>query len=158
VYYYVVSALNASGESGNSNEATATPKGPSTPPDPPTNLSATAGDGTVSLAWNTSDTAKSYNVKRATTSGGPYTQIATTTANTYNDVGLTNGTTYYYVVSAVNSAGESANSAQASATPGPGPPTTFGTWVDVTPAGVDLTSTLCANFGAQSIAVDPAHP
>ncbi len=46
--------------------------------------------------------------KRATTSGGPYTQVANTSATNDTDAALTNGTTYYYVVSAVNSAGESA--------------------------------------------------
>ena len=39
------------------------------------------------------------------------------TATSYTNTGLTNGTTYDYVVSASNAAGESANSAQASATP-----------------------------------------
>jgi hypothetical protein len=39
------------------------------------------------------------------------------TSATYIDTGLTNGATYYYVVTAVNLAGESANSSQVSATP-----------------------------------------
>jgi cellulose 1,4-beta-cellobiosidase len=52
------------------------------------------------------------------TSGGPYTTIASGVAATsYQDGGLTNGVTYFYVVSAVNSAGESPNSAERSATP-----------------------------------------
>ena len=62
--------------------------------------------------------ATSYNVKRSTTDGGPYTTIASgVTTTSYTNTGLTNGTTYYYVVSAVNSVGESGNSNQASATP-----------------------------------------
>lgn len=116
-YFYVVSAVNSAGESANSAEVSATPVAPAGPPPAPTNLSATAGNAQVSLNWTASTGATSYNVKRSTTSGGPYSQIATASTTSYNDSGLTNGTTYYYVVSAANSAGESANSNQASATP-----------------------------------------
>ncbi len=87
-------------------------------PAAPANLSATAGNGAVTLSWTASSGADSYAVQRSTASGGPYTTIAAnvTTPN-YSDTGLTNGTIYYYVVSASNSAGTSANSAQASAEP-----------------------------------------
>ncbi|QKS46493.1 fibronectin type III domain-containing protein [Paenibacillus cellulosilyticus] len=74
-------------------------------------------DSHVMLSWAASTDATSYTVKRATVSGGPYTDIATVTSTNYTDLGVTNGTTYYYVVSASNSVGTSANSAQASATP-----------------------------------------
>ena len=40
----------------------------------------------------------------------------------YTDTNVTNGTMYYYVVSAVNSGGEGANSTEVSATPQPPPP------------------------------------
>jgi hypothetical protein len=156
-YYYVVSSLNP-GESGDSAEVSATPKAPSTPPPVPTNLVATAADTTVTLTWTASTGATSYNVKRSTTSGGPYTQIGAPTAPTFTDTGLTDGTTYYYVVSAVNSAGESANSAQVTTVPSVPPPTTFGTWTDVTPAGIDLTDALCGNGGAVTVQADPANP
>src|SRR5579864_2513574 len=89
----------------------------SLPPAAPTNLMANAGNGQVGLSWSASSGATSYNVKRSTTSGGPYTTIASPTTTSYTDTGVTNGTTYYYVVSAVNTAGESANSSQVSATP-----------------------------------------
>ena len=124
-YYYVVSAVNTAGESANSSQVSATPQPPVAPP-PPTNLVATAGNEQVGLSWSASTGATSYNVKRATTSGGPYTTIASPTTTSYTDTGVTNGTTYYYVVSAVNTAGESANSSQVSATPQllvPPPPT-----------------------------------
>lgn len=116
-YFYVVTAVSNSGESGNSPEANATPQAAVTIPAVPTGLAATAGDTTASLTWNTASGATSYHVKRSTTNGSGYVQIAAPTAASFADSGLTNGTTYYYVVSAVNSAGESGNSAQASATP-----------------------------------------
>jgi Fibronectin type III domain len=87
-------------------------------PSTPTGLAATAGDTQVALAWNASSGASTYTVKRSTTSGGPYTiTVANLTNRTYTDTGLTNGTPYYYVVSASNACGESANSTQVSATP-----------------------------------------
>ncbi|MDU5946287.1 MAG: glycoside hydrolase family 6 protein, partial [Paenibacillus macerans] len=90
-------------------------------PAAPAGLTATAGNAKVELSWTASSGATSYNVKRATTSGGPYTTVAAgVTATSYTNTGLANGTTYYYVVSAVNSAGESANSAQVAATPSGG--------------------------------------
>jgi cellulose 1,4-beta-cellobiosidase len=117
-YYYVVSAVNANGESANSSEVSATPSAPAVPA-APTGLTATVPNGRggrINLSWTASSGATSYNVKRATVSGGPYTTIASSTGTTYNNSGLTSGTTYYYVVSAVNAAGESPNSTQASAT------------------------------------------
>jgi fibronectin type 3 domain-containing protein len=116
-YYYVVSALSAGVESANSAQASATPTAPLNPPATPTGVQATAGDAQVSLTWTASATASSYHVKRSTTSGGPYTQVAAPTTASDTDTGLTNGTTYYYVVSALNAAGESANSSETSAQP-----------------------------------------
>jgi hypothetical protein len=109
--------LNAAGESTNSSEVSARPIAPVTPPAAPAGLQATAGNSQVSLTWTASTGATSYHVKRSTTSGGPYTQVAAPSTTSDADTGLTNGTTYFYVVSALNSAGESADSLQASATP-----------------------------------------
>ncbi|WP_157277420.1 fibronectin type III domain-containing protein [Paenibacillus taiwanensis] len=85
----------------------------------PLHLTAKAGDSKVVLNWNVVSNAGSYNLKRSTTAGGPYTTIATVTGSTYSylDTAVSNGTTYYYVVTAVNTAGESGNSNEASATP-----------------------------------------
>jgi hypothetical protein len=121
-YYYVVTAVNATGESGNSNQATATPAAAPTAPAAPLNLTATAGNQQVSLAWTASTGATSYNVKRAATNGGPYTTVASPAGTSYTDTTVTNGTIYYYVVTAVSASGESANSNQASATPVATPP------------------------------------
>ncbi|WP_458125499.1 glycoside hydrolase family 6 protein [Paenibacillus sp. Z3-2] len=117
-YYYVVTATNAVGESVNSATATATPVAGVTAPAAPTALTATAGNAQVSLTWTASAGATSYNVKRALSASGPFTTIAANVSGTsYTNTSLTNGTTYHYVVSAVNTAGQSANSAVASATP-----------------------------------------
>jgi len=89
-------------------------------PAAPSSLAAAAGNASVALTWASSSGATSYHVKRATISGGPYTQLAAPNSTAYSDTGLTNGTTYYYVVSALDAAGESANSTQAGATPSAG--------------------------------------
>lgn len=84
----------------------------------PNNLIAASGDSKVDLNWTPVSGAGSYNVKRSTTSAGLYTTIASSvTGTTYSDTNVINGTTYYYVVTAVNASGESANSNEASATP-----------------------------------------
>jgi len=89
---------------------------PSTPA-VPRGLTATAGNQQVALTWVASTGATSYNVKRSTTSGGGYTRIASASTTSYADTGVANGTPYFYVVSALNSVGESGNSSQAGATP-----------------------------------------
>ena len=71
----------------------------------------------ITLSWAGSAYAESYNVKRSTTSGGPYETLATVASDRlhYADMGLTPGQTYYYVVSANHRDGESADSAEAAA-------------------------------------------
>ena len=83
----------------------------------PTNLVATATNQLVSLNWSPAATATSYNVKRATTSGGAYTTLANVAVTNYFDPTVANGTTYFYVVSAINGGGEGTNSTEVSATP-----------------------------------------
>ena len=118
------------------------------PPSAPTGLVATAGNAQVSLSWNSSAGATSYNVLRSMTNGGPYTTIAPHLATTsYTDTGLANGTTYYYVVQAVNGAGTSPNSAQASATPAAPAPTITGLSPNSGAVGTAVTIT-GANFGS----------
>jgi fibronectin type 3 domain-containing protein len=121
-YYYVVTAVDTlSNESAYSVEDSATPSD-TTAPAAPTNLSATAGDSTVSLDWddNSEGDLDGYNVYRSTTSGSGYTQIngSLVGSSDYTDNSVTNGTTYYYVVTAVDtSSNESGYSSEDSATP-----------------------------------------
>jgi len=111
------------------------------PPSAPTGLTAVAGScgsGTITLSWNASSGATSYNVLRGTTNGGPYSQIISgVTGTSHVDSGRTAGVTYYYVVQAVNGNGSSANSLQASAT---GP---VATCAPSTPTGLTATPGAC---------------
>lgn len=95
-------------------------------PPVPSGLSATADSiHQINLSWTASPGAIRYNVKRATSSGGPYTTVAAGVNTTsFSDTYLIASTTYYYIVSAVNGSGESADSAQIQATTLTGPPST----------------------------------
>ena len=85
-------------------------------PPAPTGLLASGGYGLVSMNWQGSAGATSYQVARSTSSGTE-TNLATLTTTNYSDMGLVNGTTYYYVVSAGNLVGQSSNSSEVTATP-----------------------------------------
>jgi hypothetical protein len=95
-------------------------KPPTAVPPAPTGLSCVAANATALLAWtNPPLSPTAYNVKRSRTSGGPYATITTNVtegvkATTYRDTAVAGGVTYYYVVSAVNPAGEGPDSAQVS--------------------------------------------
>ncbi len=81
-------------------------------PSAPGSLAATPATEQAMLEWTASAGATSYNVNRATTSGGPYTTVANIPGTEYVDTEVIGGTTYYYTVSALNIGGEGANSAQ----------------------------------------------
>ena len=121
-YYFTVEAVNAAGNSPASIEVSATPYNVGGPvPYAPHGLSAAAGDQQVSLTWISPGTVEGYDVYEGTTSGGesttPVNGATLITGTTYTVTGLTNGTPYYFTVEAVNLAGSSSASSEASATP-----------------------------------------
>jgi hypothetical protein len=92
---------------------------PVTIPSAPTGLGATAvSTNRIDLSWTASSGATSYNVKRSSASGGPYTTVATgVTSTSYGDASIPTLGAYYYVVTAISATGESAASNEAVATP-----------------------------------------
>jgi predicted phage tail protein len=95
-------------------------------PGPPTGLTATAGNGQVSLSWSApaSDggaAISGYDLYLGTSSHGESASPVNgslITVTSYTVTGLANGTTYYFTAVAVNGAGlRSVASAEASATP-----------------------------------------
>jgi alpha-tubulin suppressor-like RCC1 family protein/fibronectin type 3 domain-containing protein len=148
-YFYVVTAVNAGGESPESAQVGATTQVPA--PGAPTGVSATAGNGQVTISWSAVSGATSYNLYWSTVTGvtkASGTKIAGV-SSPYTHTGLANGTAYYYVVTAVNAGGESAESAQVGATPqvtAPGAPT----GVTATTGDTQITISWNAVTGASS--------
>ena len=115
-YYYQIQAFRSCwGNSAFAGPVSATTLLPPLPVTP-LGLVAGPGNGLINLSWLPSSGASSYNVKRGTSSGLE-TNLANLTGTTYTDTGVINGMTYYYVVSAVNGAGEGNNSDEVNATP-----------------------------------------
>ena len=97
-------------------------------PAAPAGLTATPGNAQVTLKWTPPVGATSYNVKRSASLSGPFVTVATlvgaasytdSNANYDGTLQTPNGTPVYYVVTAMNTLGESAASSAAGATPKP---------------------------------------
>jgi formylglycine-generating enzyme required for sulfatase activity len=128
-YYFAVTATNANGESVTSFEVNCMPLS-SAPPSAPTNVTALEGDGQATISWTSVAGTTSYNIYYSTDSfvskifgtkityTPPVPQPATVS---YTMAPLTNKTAYFFVVTAVNANGESAESSAVSATPLAGP-------------------------------------
>lgn len=102
-------------------EMTVTPAAASVP-GAPGDLTATAGNGAVTLRWNASKSGHptSYAIYRGTISAGEAnTPVGTVsgTTTTFTDTGLANGRTYFYNVAARNGVGVSPDSNEVSVTP-----------------------------------------
>ena len=92
-----------------------------TVPATPSVSGVVAGDRSVSLSWSAPADGGSpltgYKLYRSTTSGAETLVATLGTATTYTDTGLVNGATYYYKLAATNAVGDSALSAERTATP-----------------------------------------
>jgi fibronectin type 3 domain-containing protein len=118
-YFYQVVAVNGAGSSTRSSQTSATPS--ATHPLAPTNMTATASNGQITLSWSPVSGA-TYRIYRSTSLGGEGATAYKTglKATSFTDTGLTNGVTYYYQITAVNRSGSSAKSTEAFATPAAG--------------------------------------
>ncbi len=123
-YFYKVRAVNASGYSAFTSEASATTT--QTILTAPSNLTATAVSATsINLSWtDLSNNETEFKIERALSETGIFSVVATTSPNaTANaDIGLTAGTTYFYRIRAVSTQGNSVYTSVVSAiTPQPLP-------------------------------------
>jgi fibronectin type 3 domain-containing protein len=117
VFLCVVFVVGGCGSSGGNSDTT--------PPNAPAELRGIPLDSKVGLQWDEVEATdfKEYNVYRSTSASvddlSDEDRVSTTPDTTFTDTGLTNQTTYYYVVTAVDNAGnESAASGSVQKTPG----------------------------------------
>jgi hypothetical protein len=101
------------GGSGSAVPVTSSAQATAVPPSP-TGITATGGAAQVTINWNPSPGATSYNIYWSPTIAGtsPVWNKITNAASPYVQTGLTSGVDYSYFVTAENSAGESGTSSQ----------------------------------------------
>jgi len=114
-YFFTVRAVSGKLLSFASSEVSAAPEAL----EPPTQLTATAGNGSIGLNWTAAAGVGSYSVFMGTTAGGESaTAVSTGIMGTSTRItGLTNGTTYYFVIKSVVASATSAASNEVSGVP-----------------------------------------
>ena len=99
------------------------------------NLTGISGNRSVKLVWDPEAGVSGYNVYRSVSSGGPYIKVAGPVTNAVHvDYQVSSQQVWYYVVTALNQAGESSISNQVAAT-------IPGGWVYVYPGSYEDSST-----------------
>lgn len=118
-YHYRVKSKDAAGNEGVTTDNTFTTSVGLAAPAAPTNVAVTATDTKNILSWTAVTGATTYNLYWSTTTGVTKTNGTKITGVTspYPHTALRNGTAYYYVVTAVNTSGESGDSSQVTGTP-----------------------------------------
>jgi len=141
-YYYGVTANN-----GNVGSLPNNPPASATPVPMVSDLAATATNGAIQLTWSGS-LGTTYNIKRSSTCGGPYTNIASSFIGTnYTDWTVSAGQTNYYIVTITNAGTESipSNETGASVSSLPWP------WLNTDVGAVDWTGSANYNGGQFTI-------
>jgi titin len=125
-YSFKVTAVNKPGEGPASGAVSATPTAEVTKPGPPNGLTASPGNGKVTLSWTAPGSGggtgiSGYAIYRGASPGGESgtpVNASLVAGTSYTVTGLTNGTRYYFTVAAVNKAKlQGAKSGEASASP-----------------------------------------
>lgn len=70
----------------------------------------------MQLSWTPSPDALSYEIRRATSAGGPFQPVATVTGASWQDSTAVTGTAYFYTVTGINETGAGPTSAAVSGT------------------------------------------
>ena len=169
-YFYRIRAVNATGNSAYTPEASAIAGLVA-----PTTLAAVAASATqINLTWSDVSTNETgFQVERSTTSGTGFVLITTTAANavSFSNTGLTANTRYFYRVRSVNAVGTSVPTAEASAlTSAPAAPTMLTavaasstqinlTWVDASTSetGFQIERSLTSGSGFSLISTAAAN-
>ena len=147
-YFYRIRAQGPIGESAYTAEDNTTPAVLA-----PDTLVATGGDATVALTWsNNSSVDTSIQIERSLTTGSGFSLLHTVddAEVSYDDDTAANGTEYFYRLRAVGPIGNSAYSAEDSATPA------AATGAIMMVGRVDITGTVGSLNGLYSLSTDGA--